>query len=120
MNGGGGQIRFRGVMSFYPLVTDEEQLRALDGWLVSMIYRALKLRAKYFARHGYSRVAGTFPYNVPKEKFIEAMDSHAVSRRRLIEVPSFLLLSRAMQKAMREYGISYVMDPRSIVYAYRS
>lgn len=120
LNSGGGQIRFRGVMSFYPLVTDEEQLRALDGWLVSMLYRALKLRAKYFAKHGYTRVGTIFPYSLPMSKFIEAMDSHAVMRKRLVEIPSFLLLSRAMQKAMREYGISYVMDPRSIMYAYRS
>lgn len=120
LNGGGGQIRFRGVMSFYPLVTDEDQLKALDGWLVSMLYRALRLRSKCFAAHGYARVSTIFPYNLTKDSFIEAMDSHAVFRKRLVEIPSFLLLGRVMQKAMREHGISYVMDPRSVTYAYRS
>lgn len=120
LNGGGGQIRFRGVMSFYPLVTDDAQLQALDGWLASMLYRVLRLRARLFARHGYSRVGTAFPYNLARDKIIPALDSYRISGKALAEVPSFLLLSRAMHKAMKEYGISYVMDPRSSMYAYRS
>ncbi|WP_256644135.1 reverse transcriptase domain-containing protein [Stenotrophomonas sp. 9(2022)] len=116
---GGGQIRFRGVMSFYPLVTDDEQLRSLDGWLASMLYRTLKLRARLFARHGYPSISANFPYNVSERSFIEALDSHRIGGKRLVEVPSFFLLSRAMRKAMKEHGISYVMDPRSSMYAYR-
>lgn len=117
---GGGQIRFRGVMSFYPLVNDVDQLRALDGWLSATLYRALKLRAKLFSSHGYTRVGRSFPFSVPRENFIGALDAQKISGRSLIEVPSFLLLSMAMHKAMKEHGISYVMDPRSSFYAYRS
>lgn len=120
LNQGGGQIHFRGVMSFYPLVTDESQLRALDGWLASVLYRALQLRARMFAGHGYSRVGSIFPYSVPKDRFIVSLDTHKVTGMRRLEVPSFLLLSRAMQKALKEHGIAYVMDPRSSMYAYRS
>ncbi|WP_248842659.1 reverse transcriptase domain-containing protein, partial [Pseudomonas syringae group genomosp. 3] len=36
-------LQFKGVMSFYPLLNDESQLRNLDGWLVSMIYRCIQL-----------------------------------------------------------------------------
>lgn len=118
INGGEGQIWFRGVMRFYPLVTDEDQLRALDGWLLSTLYRALRLRARLFAAHGYTRVRTIFPYSVPKERLVSALDSHKIWGKRLVEVPSFLLLSRAMHKAMREHGIAHVMDPRSSVYSY--
>ena len=31
------RIHFKGLMSFYPIVDDEEQLKALDGWLLSTV-----------------------------------------------------------------------------------
>lgn len=117
---GGGEIYLRGVMSFYPLVTDEDQLRSLDGWLTATIYRVLKLRAKLFASYRYARVGRTFPYNVSRQNFIPALDARKIKRKALLEIPSFLLVKKAMQKAMLEHGISYVMDPRSSLYAYNN
>jgi hypothetical protein len=39
-------LRFRGVMSYYPLVDDDGQLRKLDGWLIHSLKQALRLRQK--------------------------------------------------------------------------
>ncbi|MBN5160281.1 MULTISPECIES: reverse transcriptase domain-containing protein [unclassified Stenotrophomonas] len=120
LNSGIGQIRFRGVMSFYPLVTDEEQLMSLDGWLTSTVFRVLKLRARKYAAHGHPSVGAVFPFGVPKARLVSALDSMSYSGRKLLEIPSFLLVSRAMRKAINEHGISYVMDPKSSRYAYRT
>lgn len=65
LSGRSKRIFFKGVMSFYPLVTNERQLRELDGWLVSTIYRALLLRSKLLAQHGYNR-NHSFPFNQSK------------------------------------------------------
>ena len=40
------RLNFKGIMSFYPLIDDEEQLKKLDKWLVSAISNALKKRGK--------------------------------------------------------------------------
>jgi hypothetical protein len=43
------QMRYRGLMSFYPVVDDEELLASLDGWMLSCVMRALKLRSQMFS-----------------------------------------------------------------------
>lgn len=35
------RLTFKGLMSFYSLINDEEQLKELDGWLVSTILNSL-------------------------------------------------------------------------------
>ncbi len=63
------RIHFKGIMSFYPLINDTEQLRFLDGWLVSAIFRAVQSRSKLFKKwkhdqshqsHITKRLSGTF------------------------------------------------------------
>ena len=63
VNGRTKRIYFKGIMSFYPLVSEGEQLKALDGWLVSTIGRSLRLRSKLLKRWGYDR-STIFPFNV--------------------------------------------------------
>lgn len=112
-----GQLRFKGAMSFYPLVTDVAQLKQLDGWLVATVSRALKLRAKLLAKHGFTRHKN-FPFSVPQNDLAKAFDRFRIHGKPLIEMPSFVLVQQAMQRGMREHGISYVMNSRSNSYSY--
>ena len=111
------RIYFKGIMSFYPLVNKDEQLRALDGWLVSTIHRCLKLRGKLLKEWGYDRW-GNFPFNVPKEEIVAQFKRHKVGQRPLLEVPSFTLIQRALQKGLVNRGIENVMNPESTAYDY--
>jgi hypothetical protein len=45
-------MSFKGLMSFYPLVSDNEQLEALDEWIETRTWLALQRRAKLLA--GYT------------------------------------------------------------------
>jgi RNA-directed DNA polymerase len=112
LKGHTGELRFKGAMGFYPLVTDTNQLKQLDGWLVATIARALRLRAKLLARHGYTRHSA-FPFSVRRTDLVKAFDSYRIFNRPLLEVPSFVLVQKAMQTGMREHGISYVMNSKS-------
>lgn len=116
-DGNHGQLRFKGAMSFYPLVTNVDQLKKLDGWLVATIARALKLRASLLAKHGYNRQT-SFPFSVSRDKIVELFDKTIIHGKPLIEVPSFVLVQRAMQTGLREHGISYVMNIKSNSYTY--
>jgi hypothetical protein len=115
--GHGGQLKFKGAMSFYPLVDDILQLKALDGWLVSTIYRALQLRVRLLAGHRFTR-HGVFPFNVPKATLVDQFDKHLVHDKPLLEIPSFVVVQNAMQHGLREHGIQHVMNSRSDAYKY--
>ncbi|QIM45041.1 reverse transcriptase domain-containing protein [Leclercia adecarboxylata] len=118
LSGRSKRIFFKGVMSFYPLVTDQEQLRQLDGWLVSVVYRALKLRAKLLIRHGYNR-NHSFPFNQTREELVITCAKIKINGKKLLEIPSFLLISKALRKGLVENGIERVMNPNSQNYNYR-
>ena len=64
------RIFFKGIMSFYPLVDDIEQLKKLDGWLLSVIYRSLQLRCKLLANWKYNR-HHIFPFNQTRDELLD-------------------------------------------------
>ena len=106
-------------MSFYPLLNDEQQLRELDGWLVSTIHRSVQLRSKLLLSHGYNK-KNSFPFSVARDDILEAYRYQRVGSKmeHLLEIPSFTLIHRALQRGLRESGIEQVMHPSSNKYAY--
>lgn len=110
-------LRFKGVMSFYPLVNDESQLKNLDGWLLSTIYRAIQYRNFLFQTHKIS-CSHQIPFSLTKEKLLEYMANKRIMRKKLLEVPSFFLIYKALKRGLRESGIERVMHPESIKYDY--
>lgn len=118
LSGRSNRIFFKGVMSFYPLVTDDKQLKELDGWLVSVISRALKLRSKLLIKHGFNR-GHSFPFNQPRENLVINCAKIKIGGKKLLEIPSFLLINKALRKGLVENGIERVMNPDSQNYNYR-
>jgi hypothetical protein len=112
------RIYFKGVMSFYPLVDDVGQLTQLDGWLLSIVHRVLKLRCKLLSSHGFHR-SHSFPFNVSRSELLARCAIEVVSGKNLLEIPSFLLIHRALKKGLEESGIERVMNPDSLNYDYR-
>ncbi|WP_396328832.1 reverse transcriptase domain-containing protein [Burkholderia anthina] len=110
-------LYFKGVVSFYPLLTDVEQLRALDGWLISAISRCVQARSKLLISHGHSRVH-SFPFNVQRRDVLAQYRRTRVKGKRLLEIPSFQLVYKALQKGVLEAGIERVMHPESSKYGY--
>lgn len=110
-------LDFKGVMSFYPLVTDERQLNHLNGWLLSVIYRAIQARAALLLSHGYDR-RHSFPFNVNREDLLYQLGRRLIDGKRLLEPPNLMLLYKALKRGLREDGIARVMHPGSSRYAY--
>ncbi|WBU39919.1 reverse transcriptase domain-containing protein [Marinobacter alkaliphilus] len=111
------RIKFKGIMSFYPLVDDFDQLKHLDGWLVSTIFRSLRLRSKLLIRWKFDRSA-EFPFNVKRDELVETFRARIVHGKPLLEVPSFLLIQKALQLGLKSRGIEGVMNPKSNEYNY--
>ncbi|MCA8219091.1 RNA-dependent DNA polymerase [Burkholderia cepacia] len=110
-------LYFKGVMSFYPLLNDEEQLRKLDGWLISTIYRCIRLRSELLLGHRHDR-RHSFPFNVSRKELTREFRRQRIKGKRLLEVPSFMLIYQALQRGLIESGIEKVMHPESVKYDY--
>jgi RNA-directed DNA polymerase len=112
MIGRKNRLIFKGLMSYYPLVNDEEQLKELDGWLVSVIYRSLKLRSRLFSTWGHN-VSRGFPYTVKKEDLVEkfAQEEIGPKKKNLLQIPSFLRIYMAVRKGLIDTGIERTMNP---------
>lgn len=77
------RIYFKGLMSYYPLLTDKQQLCDLDGWLVSAVHRAVRERRRLLLKHGFDR-RHSFPFNVKRSDLLVVVQSDAglVTNRR--------------------------------------
>lgn len=117
LSGRSKRIYFKGIMSFYPLVDDVEQLKSLDGWLVSIIYRTLKRRSNLLKGWRYNRTH-IFPFNVTRDDLLESCEKKIINGKRLLEIPSFLLVQKTLQKGLVESGIERIMNPDSLNYDY--
>lgn len=118
LSGRSKRIYFKGVMSFYPLVDDTSQLKMLDGWLLSVIHRILMLRAKMLLSHGHDR-RHIFPFNATRKGLLKLCARTKISGKTLLEIPSFLLIHKALKKGLVEGGIERVMHPESTDYDYK-
>jgi len=117
INGKSKRIQFKGIMSFYPLVNNKKQLQSLDGWLVAIIFRTLKLRLKLLKswKHDCSFI---FPFNVSSAEMATQFKQHKIYGKPLLEIPSFMLIQLALEKGLQNRGIENIMNPESLDYDY--
>lgn len=111
------KIYFKGIMSFYPLVNDVNQLKMLDGWLLSVIYRTLKLRCKLLLNWNFNR-HHIFPFKENRKELFDRCSKEKIYGKKLLEIPSFLLIHQALQKGLINSGIERIMNPNSLNYDY--
>jgi len=117
LSGRSNRIYFKGIMSFYPLVDDVEQLTKLDGWLLSVIHRSIKLRAILLDKWGHNQDRN-FPFNQTRSGLLETCAKKKVFGKKLLEIPSFLLVHKTLKKGLVESGIERIMNPDSLYYDY--
>ncbi|HEV2651555.1 MAG TPA: reverse transcriptase domain-containing protein [Rhizomicrobium sp.] len=97
--------KVRGLMSFYPLVTSLEQLSMLDGWLLSVLRRALREREKALAALGVE-------YSRPK--IADLIDGKWYAEEGIkneTQLPSFVRGWRAARKYYFRYGLKDIKPP---------
>ena len=102
-------IHYRGFMSFFPVVDDDELLKHLDGWLVSKIYLGLRRRAKLLKDLGVSSLP------VPHGRDRAGLVNLKIGNIDL-SIPSFLRMSKLLRSAARTYGANAVANPKSAYY----
>ena len=117
LNGTYKKLTFKGIMSFYPLITDEFQMLGLDKWLVSTIMNVLKKRKMLLLQYNSQFNFEQFPFNCSKDQLIETCKIESVyNKKGLMEIPSFLRIFRALKIGLTNEGIEKIMNPKSNSY----
>ncbi|WP_317912625.1 reverse transcriptase domain-containing protein [Carnobacterium maltaromaticum] len=110
------RLNFKGIMSFYPLIDDEQQLKELDKWLVSTLSNALKKRGKLLSLK-YEKFNNYPLYSLKGKDLVKFTKNTRIGKSNL-EVPSFLRIYRAIEEKVVTSGIEATMHPKSNYYNY--
>ncbi|WP_156349023.1 MULTISPECIES: reverse transcriptase domain-containing protein [unclassified Sphingomonas] len=97
----------RGLMGFFPLITDPKTLIELDGWLLNIIARAQRERRRM--------LSSNFGVSIPvltKKELISGSWYQYPEIRNDASLPSFVRAWRAARKYYRRYGLSGIEPPR--------
>ena len=112
LTGGSDRMFFKGIMSFYPLVNNKDQLKALDGWLITAIFKAIKLRSKLLKNWGFY-IDQEFPFNVKRDRLAQEFKKRRIKGKKLLQIPSFFTIYQAIHKGVIDSGIESAMNPKS-------
>jgi hypothetical protein len=99
------RLRYPGVMAYFPLVDDQEQLAALDGWILSIIEQALSKRARLLAKNG---LPAPHPHGLKGAALAAARGKSSDGHDLDLRVPSVSRFSSVLRRAAAAYGANAV------------
>jgi RNA-directed DNA polymerase len=100
-------IQLRGVIARFPLVDDDSALRALDSWICTTTWLALRRRAELLAPLvGSSRPRA---WDLARSELVGFTSVSASTGEPLdLRLPSALRMARVVREAVRTHGSSVV------------
>jgi hypothetical protein len=99
--------RFRGVMSLFPLLDDQQQLKELDAWLVCSTCMALRKRGRLLHSLGYASLPD--PHGIPCSSLANYMRKSKTTGGTLdLRLPSFQRIASVIRSAATQYGTSSI------------
>ncbi|WP_076057580.1 reverse transcriptase domain-containing protein [Mycobacterium sp. IS-1264] len=105
-------MSFEGVMAFFPLVNDIEQLSHLDGWLSNQIWLALGRRQQLLIQQGLPTPK---PMGLSKQELIGFTTVSSTTRRTVdLRLPSFIRVAKVVKRATQTYGFGVVPGGNSL------
>lgn len=100
------QVRFPGLLSYFPLVNDLEQLKEIDGWLSSTLHLALKKRSELLRRLGVQRQPQ--PHGLSKNLLIGAWGKTSSGDDIDLRIPSVARFMSVLSRAATAFGANAV------------
>ncbi len=95
------RLHYPGVMSYFPLVDDMQQLKELDGWLSHTIHTSLVKRTRILRSFGTRRLP--IPHGLSKAATLQARTPQVDLR-----IPSFVRVSTLIRRAAAAHGANAV------------
>ncbi|WP_219812824.1 reverse transcriptase domain-containing protein [Rathayibacter sp. AY2B3] len=110
-------MSFQGVMSFFPLINDVEELTKLDAWIATQVWLALRKRTASLESQGLPTPA---PQKFLKKELIAFQFRSKKSGENVdARMPSVRLISEVIRAAVSIYGLR-VTKGQNQVYSYNS
>ncbi len=106
-HGAAKRVRFPGVLSYFPLASDDSQLAALDGWLADTLFQAMRKRARLLRAKGGPEGL-PLPHDLPRVDFIRAMAPRSDGSVADLRVPSIARFVSILRRAATEHGANVV------------
>lgn len=100
-------VSLYGVMAYYPLVDDEDQLRGLDGWLSSTVWLALQKRYRLLSSAGLPTPT---PSGLAREALFTLRNTVRQSTELDLRLPSFVRAGALVRRATAAHGLGVVAD----------
>lgn len=100
------RMRYPGVMSYFPLVNDEDQLRSIDGWLAAIVGQALNRRGDLIRALGQASLPT--PHGLNSVELIRAAGSTSGGVQVDLTIPSVSRFASVLRKAANAYGANVV------------
>lgn len=95
----------RGLMAFFPLTKDIEQLRELDGWLLSVVRRAIRERVRVINSFGHPHTDLSKAQVLAGDWYFHPEIFNDTS------LPSFVRAWRVSRKFYLRYGLADIRPP---------
>lgn len=96
-------IRFKGLMSFYPLIDDTPALASLDGWLASQSWLALRKRGHLLTAQGFASLPP--PHGLAISDLAHYRRKSATTGQVFdLTLPSFRRIASIVRLAARQHG----------------
>lgn len=102
------KLRFvRGLLAFYPLVSDPDSLKGLDGWLKDVMRRAIVERNRLISIQKFTQ---PLTYTIAERDLISG-EWYKSSVPNETNLPSFVYGWRAARKFYKRYGLAEIQAP---------
>lgn len=100
--------RFKGIMSAYPLIDDDRQLRELDVWLLDLLYLTVRKRSALLRGQGYGPRL-PLPHDQARSALRNLKAVGTTSGQKIdLAVPSARMIAEVIRSATAQYGPSVV------------
>jgi hypothetical protein len=104
-------VHYKGFMSYFPLVDDDDQLKGLDGWLLHTVSTSLNKRRQLL--HGLGFPALPQPHGLTPTDLIRFQGLTSGGHPLDLTLPSFFRIARMFRKATRQFGPNAISHPQS-------
>jgi hypothetical protein len=109
-------MSFQGIMSFFPLVNDEDELQALDGWIAAQIWLAMRKRTRLLSSAGISTPT---PHGLSKPELIGCISpSENTGDEVDLRIPSVKKIASVIRLAVATHGYGVVAGQAPWLYLY--
>ncbi len=100
--------RFKGIMSAYPLIDDDERLIELDDWILDRLFLAVRKRGAILLGQGYGPKL-PLPHAQSRSDLRNLKTTGTTSRQEIdLAVPSVRMIARVIRSAAAQHGPSVV------------